>query len=177
MSRPYSSCPARLGSSHTSHKAMLRGTLTHRFLSDMFPEDDFPHVDVFVVCYTEGPDIVEPTAIAAVNMNYPGEACQQLQSTLCSTSYAVPSGLSVLHAELIIAWLTCPQGMKCMPNHSPVSGTSKRSCKSGKSGTVHVRLAACAGAKLHVHVLDDGKNPGMASMVNKLSCQMRCAPN
>lgn len=39
----------------------------------MFREDDFPHVDVFICCYSEPPDIIEPTAIAAVNMNYPGK--------------------------------------------------------------------------------------------------------
>lgn len=76
--------------------------LVRRFLDDMLEEADFPQVDVFIVVYTEPVEIVEPTVIAAVNMNFPG-------------------------------------------------------------------------AKLHVHVLDDNKNPAMAAMVNKLQCQMRCA--
>ena len=44
----------------------------HRYLDDMLDEDDFPHVDVFVCCYSEPVDIIEPTTIAALNMNYPG---------------------------------------------------------------------------------------------------------
>lgn len=38
----------------------------------MLEESTFPHVDVFICVYSEPVEIVEPTVIAAVNMNYPG---------------------------------------------------------------------------------------------------------
>ncbi len=44
-----------------------------RLLCDMLPdEQDFPHVDVFIVTYSEPCEVLEPTIIAAINMNYPG---------------------------------------------------------------------------------------------------------
>ncbi|KAK9793218.1 hypothetical protein WJX73_003952 [Symbiochloris irregularis] len=43
-----------------------------RFLDDMLDEATFPHVDVFICVYSEPVEIIEPTVIAAVNMNYPG---------------------------------------------------------------------------------------------------------
>ena len=47
-----------------------------RYLNKMLAEEEFPHVDVFICCFTEPVEVVEPTIIAAVNMNYPGEPLQ-----------------------------------------------------------------------------------------------------
>lgn len=45
-----------------------------RNIHKMLPQDELlPKIDVFVVTYTEDRDIVEPTAIAAINMDYPGD--------------------------------------------------------------------------------------------------------
>ncbi|WIA40977.1 hypothetical protein OEZ86_004623 [Tetradesmus obliquus] len=43
-----------------------------RWLEDMLPLEDFPAVDVYIVCYTEPVSVVEPTCIAALNLNWPG---------------------------------------------------------------------------------------------------------
>lgn len=45
-----------------------------RDIHEMLPRDElFPKVDVFIATYTEDRDVVEPTTIAAINMDYPGE--------------------------------------------------------------------------------------------------------
>ncbi|KAL4522921.1 hypothetical protein Ndes2526B_g07741 [Nannochloris sp. 'desiccata'] len=44
-----------------------------RWVGDMLPEDELPHVDVYVVRYSESVDVLEPTVIAALNMNWPGD--------------------------------------------------------------------------------------------------------
>lgn len=44
-----------------------------RWTGDMLPKDELPHVDVYVVRYSEDVDILEPTVIAALNMNWPGD--------------------------------------------------------------------------------------------------------
>jgi hypothetical protein len=43
-----------------------------RVVSDMLPDEELLHVDVFIVTYNEPPEVVEPTVAAALNMNYPG---------------------------------------------------------------------------------------------------------
>jgi cellulose synthase/poly-beta-1,6-N-acetylglucosamine synthase-like glycosyltransferase len=43
-------------------------------LDDAMPSrEDFPGVDVFIVCYSEPVEVIEATTIAAVNMDYPGD--------------------------------------------------------------------------------------------------------
>jgi membrane glycosyltransferase len=44
-----------------------------RWAGDMLPKDKLPHVDVYIVRYSEEVDILEPTVIAALNMNWPGD--------------------------------------------------------------------------------------------------------
>ncbi|KAL4527944.1 hypothetical protein Ndes2526B_g07735 [Nannochloris sp. 'desiccata'] len=44
-----------------------------RWVGDMLPEDELPHVDVYVVRYSESVDVLEPAVIAALNMNWPGD--------------------------------------------------------------------------------------------------------
>ncbi|KAL4546936.1 hypothetical protein Ndes2526B_g07738 [Nannochloris sp. 'desiccata'] len=44
-----------------------------RWVGDMLPKDELPHVDVYVVRYSESVDVLEPTVIAALNMNWPGD--------------------------------------------------------------------------------------------------------
>ena len=44
-----------------------------RWAGDMIPNDKLPHVDVYVVRYSEEVDVLEPSVIAALNMNWPGE--------------------------------------------------------------------------------------------------------
>lgn len=44
-----------------------------RVMSCMMPENSFPSIDVFIVAYNETVDIVEPTVIAAMNMNWPAD--------------------------------------------------------------------------------------------------------
>lgn len=46
---------------------------TPRMLHEVMPEDKFPTVDVFIVCYNEPANVIEPTAIAALNLNYPAD--------------------------------------------------------------------------------------------------------
>ncbi|KAL4421860.1 hypothetical protein ABPG77_001342 [Micractinium sp. CCAP 211/92] len=43
-----------------------------RRVQGMLPPERVPHVDVFICTYSEPCDIVEPTAVAALNMNWPG---------------------------------------------------------------------------------------------------------
>ncbi|KAL4423966.1 hypothetical protein ABPG75_001267 [Micractinium tetrahymenae] len=43
-----------------------------RRVREMLPPERIPHVDVFICTYSEPVDIVEPTAVAALNMNWPG---------------------------------------------------------------------------------------------------------
>ena len=44
-----------------------------RWAGDMLPKGKLPHVDVYIVRHTEPVDVLEPTVIAALNMNWPGE--------------------------------------------------------------------------------------------------------
>ncbi len=44
-----------------------------RWAGDMLPKHKLPHVDVYVVRYSEDVDVLEPTVIAALNMNWPGD--------------------------------------------------------------------------------------------------------
>jgi cellulose synthase/poly-beta-1,6-N-acetylglucosamine synthase-like glycosyltransferase len=40
---------------------------------DGLSSDEFPSVDIIIVCYSEPVDIVEATACAALNLNYPAD--------------------------------------------------------------------------------------------------------
>ena len=44
-----------------------------RWAGDMLPKNKLPHVDVYIVRHSEEIDVLEPTVIAALNMNWPGE--------------------------------------------------------------------------------------------------------
>ncbi len=44
-----------------------------RLISDMMPEEELPHVDIYIVRYNEPIDLLEPTVIAALNINWPGD--------------------------------------------------------------------------------------------------------
>ena len=43
-----------------------------RRIDNMLPLDEFPDVDVYIVCYNEPVEVVEATVIAAINMDFPG---------------------------------------------------------------------------------------------------------
>ncbi len=43
-----------------------------RVLSKMMNPQEFPFVDVFIVCMSEPVEVIEPTVIAALNVYYPG---------------------------------------------------------------------------------------------------------
>ncbi len=44
-----------------------------RWVGDMLKKEEMPHVDVYIVRYSESVDVLEPTVIAALNMNWPGD--------------------------------------------------------------------------------------------------------
>lgn len=41
-------------------------------MEEMMSEDEFPSIDVYICTYSEPVEIVEPTCVAALNMNWPG---------------------------------------------------------------------------------------------------------
>jgi cellulose synthase/poly-beta-1,6-N-acetylglucosamine synthase-like glycosyltransferase len=44
-----------------------------RWVSDMLLPQDLPHVDVYIMRYNEPIDLLEPTVVAALNINWPGD--------------------------------------------------------------------------------------------------------
>lgn len=44
-----------------------------RYLSRMIEQDHYPKVEIFVVTYNEPLSVIEPTVIACINMDYPGD--------------------------------------------------------------------------------------------------------
>jgi cellulose synthase/poly-beta-1,6-N-acetylglucosamine synthase-like glycosyltransferase len=44
-----------------------------RWISEMMPEEELPHVDIYIVRYNEPISLLEPTVVAALNINWPGD--------------------------------------------------------------------------------------------------------
>lgn len=44
-----------------------------RWAGDMLSKEQVPHIDVYIVRYSEPVDVLEPTVVAALNMNWPGD--------------------------------------------------------------------------------------------------------
>ena len=72
--RPGGSCRS-VSCMHRSNVGLIALQIERpeRLLPSLLPAKQFPNVDVYIACYSEPVEVIEATAIAALNLEYPGD--------------------------------------------------------------------------------------------------------